>query len=80
MRIDSARWHDLLRSFTIGVKTLRIDDALTEELARALQVNEVGLDPGLLPNLQSITAKDNMFTSLIDTRQVMGRPVQFVRY
>ena len=75
--IDSATWHDLLRSF-IGVKKLTIiRDALSEELSRALQVVEVGLDPGFLPNLQSICANHNLFTSFIDTRQVVGRPVQF---
>ena len=75
--IDSATWHDLLRSF-IGVKELHIKEpALLEELSRALQVDEVGLDPGFLPNLQSIHATHNPFTSFIDTRQVVGRPVQF---
>ena len=73
--IDSATWHDLLRTF-IGVKQLRIGNALSEELSRALQADEVGLDPGFLPNLQSIHAKDNLFTSFIHTRQVVGRPVQ----
>ena len=76
--IDSATWHDLLRSF-IGVKKLCIYNVLLEELSRALQVTEIGSDPEFLPNLQSITAKDNHFTSFIDTRQVMGRPVQFER-
>ena len=75
--IDGTTWHELLRSF-IGVKELYIDDALLEELSRALQVDEVGLDPGFLPNLQSIHADDNLFTSFIDSRQVVGRPVQFV--
>ena len=77
--IDSATWHDLLRSF-IAVKGLRICDTLLEEFSRALQVDEVGSDPSFLPNLQSIGAKDNLFTSFIDTRQVVGRPVQFARY
>ena len=76
--IDSATWHDLLRSF-IGVKKLCIYNVLLEELSRALQVAEIGPDPEFLPNLQSITARDNYFTSFIDTRQVMGRPVQFER-
>ena len=76
--IDSATWHDLLRTF-IGMKQLRIGNALLEELSRALQVDEVGLDPEFLPNLQSIRATDNLFTSFIDTRQVVGRPVQFER-
>ena len=76
--IDSATWHDLLRTF-IGVKHLYINHALLEELSRALQVDEVGLDPEFLPNLQCIAAKDNHFTSFIDTRQVVGRPVWFVK-
>jgi hypothetical protein len=75
--IDSATWHDLLRSF-IGVKELYIDKRLLEELSRALQVDEVGSDPGFLPNLRSIHAADNLFTSFIDTRRVVDRPVQFL--
>ena len=74
--IDSATWHDLLRSF-IGVKQLYIDDRLLEELSRALQADEVGSDLGFLPNLRSVHAKDNRFSSFIDDRQVVGRPVQF---
>ena len=74
--IDSATWHDLLWSF-IAVKELHINNWLLEELARALQVDGVGLDPGFLPNLRSVHALDNLFTSFIDTRQVVGRPVHF---
>ena len=77
--IDSATWHHLLRSF-IGVKKLYIYNFLLEELSRALQVDEVGSDPSFLPDLQSIHASHNLFTSFIDTRQVVGRPVQFERY
>ena len=77
--IDSATWHDLLRTF-IGVKRLEFNDVLLEELSRALQADEVGLDPEFLPNLWSICARRNLFTSFIDTRQVIGRPVQFVKY
>ena len=73
--IDSTTWNDLLRSF-IGVKTLYINETLLEELSGALQV-EVGSDPGFLPNLRKIGASRNVFTSFIDTRQVVGRPVQF---
>jgi hypothetical protein len=40
-------------------------------------MDEVGLDPGFLPNLRSIRALDNLFTSFIDARRVVGRPVQF---
>jgi hypothetical protein len=77
--IDSTTWHDLLRPF-VGVKELYIAHGLLEELSRALQVDEVGLDPGFLPNLGSIYAADNLFTSFIDTRQVIGRPVQFLKW
>ena len=57
-----------------------VSDALSEELSCALQVDEVGSDPSFLPKLQSIHASHNLFTSFIDTRQVVGRPVQFKRY
>jgi hypothetical protein len=77
--IDSTTWHELLRPF-IGVKKLHIYERLLEELARALQVDGVGSDPGFLPNLRSIYSTDNLFTSFIDTRRVMGRPVQFVKW
>ena len=76
--IDSAMWRDLLRSF-IGMKVLHIFGKLSEELSRALQADEVGSDPGFLPNLQSIQASHNLFTSFIDTREVAGHPVQFVQ-
>ena len=61
------------------MKELYINEVLLEELSRALQVDEVGLDPGFLPNLRSIHAADNLFTAFIDTRQALGRPVQFAR-
>ena len=77
--IDSAMWHDLLRPF-IGVKMLYIDAALLGELSRALQGDEVRSDPGFLPNLQTIHARRNLFTTLINTRQVEGRPVEVVRW
>ena len=74
--IDSATWHDLLRSF-IGVQRLYIKGGLLDELSRALRVDEVGSDPGFLPNLRSISAGRNVFTTFIDTRRVVGRLVQF---
>ena len=77
--IDRTTWHDLLRSF-IGVKKLYIFNVFLEELSRALQVDEVGSDPGFLPHLRSIHARRNLFTSFTDTRQVVGRPVQFEWY
>jgi hypothetical protein len=77
--IDGTTWHELLWSF-IGVMQLYIDRALLKELSRMLEVDEVGSDPGFLPNLRSIRALDNPFTSFIDARQAMGRPVQFVEW
>ena len=77
--IESLTWQDLLRSF-IGVQRLYIEPELSEELSRALQADEVGLDSGFLPNLRSIHAEGNLFASFIDTRQGVGLPVQFVEW
>ena len=74
--IDGTTWHELLRLFT-GVKELYIDNGLLWELSHALQVDEVGSDPGFLPNLRSIRARRNLFTSFIDARRVVGRPVEY---
>ena len=73
--IDGTTWHDLLRSF-VAVKQLDVSRGLLEELSYALQVDEVGLDPGFLPDLQYIVAAENRFTSFFDARQLMGRPVK----
>ena len=76
--IDGTTWHELLRSF-IGVNALHICGALSQELSRALQVDEVGLDPGLLPGLQEIQfyeSMDRLFGSFIHARIVAGRPVR----
>ena len=79
--IDATTWHELLRSF-IGVNELRICGALSQELSRALQVDEVGLDPGLLPRLQELVSEfegvhpASLFGSFIHTRRVTGRPVR----
>jgi hypothetical protein len=78
--IDDTTWHELLRPL-VGVKEIRIDNGLLEELSRALQMDEVlALDPGFLPNLQIISGRDNPFSLFIDTRQVVDRPVQFLRW
>ena len=74
--IDITTWHDLLRSF-IGVQRLYIEHELSEELSRSLQVDEVGLDGGFLPDLRSIHARRNLFTSFMDARRVAGLPVTF---
>jgi len=79
--IDSTTWHELLRSF-IWVKELRICDTLSEELSRALQVDEIGSDPGLLPGLQELVSEfkgwraNSLFGSFIDARRAAGRPVR----
>jgi hypothetical protein len=77
--IDGTTWHDLIRPF-IQVKVLVVNSEFSEELSRALQVNEVGSDPGFLPNLREIIAEiiaaHNVFTSFIYARRVVGRPVK----
>ena len=73
--IDSTTLNELLRPF-IGVKELHINSWLLGELFRALQGDE-GSDPGFLPDLQNIVASSNRFSSFIDARRVVGRPVQF---
>ena len=70
---ENATWHDFLRRF-IGVKLICTDNALFDELSYALQVDEVRSDPGFLPNLQNVDAKDKSLT----TRRVVGSPVQFL--
>ena len=53
------------------------------ELSHALEVDEIGLDPGLLPDLQELVSdyrgehEDSLFGSFIHARQVAGRPVSF---
>ena len=59
------------------MKELLIETDLVEELAHVLRTGELGSDPDFLPDLQDIVAERNLFTSFIDTRQVVGRPVRF---
>ena len=81
--VDGAAWHGLLRPF-IGVNTLRVCRALAWELSCALQTDDVGLDPGLLPSLQELIPDISerytydSFASFIDACQVAGRPVRLV--
>ena len=78
--IDPTTWHELLRLF-VSVKELHTGHRLSVELSRALEVGEIGLDPGLLPDLQDIVSychgenRDSLFRSFIHARQVAGRPV-----
>ncbi len=72
--IDGTTWHELLRAF-IGVKKLRLCAALSQELSRALQVDDVGSDPGLLPGLREIVSEfmghgRDLFSSFIHARRV----------
>ena len=82
--IDGTTWHQLLRSF-VGVKELHICGALLPELSRALQVDNIGSDPGLLPGLQELVSvfkgehMDNLFDSFLHARGIGGRPVRLVR-
>jgi hypothetical protein len=48
--VDRSEWHKLLRSFR-NVKTLRVDDGLSEQLSRCLQSDNGGLPCDLLPEL-----------------------------
>jgi hypothetical protein len=59
------------------MKELRIEIGHLEKLPRALRMDEVGSDPGFLPDLQKIVAPRNLFSSFIEARQVARRPVQF---
>ncbi|KAH8978305.1 hypothetical protein EDB92DRAFT_1956704 [Lactarius akahatsu] len=79
--IDGTTWHELLSSF-IGAKELHISESLSQELSRALEVDDIGSDPGLLPNLQKLVVNqftrnyaDSLFGLFIHARQVTGRPV-----
>ena len=81
--IDGTTWHELLRSF-IGVKELRVYVGLVKEVSRALQVGEVGSEPGFLPDLHNIVSnswvfrEENLFASFIDARRAAGRPVRYI--
>jgi len=81
--VDRFEWHKLLRSFR-NVKTLRVDDGLSEQFSRCLQSDNGGLPWDLLPELQELTYSGNnkagdVFTSFIDARQNTDRPVTLVR-
>src|SRR6266404_9115655 len=81
--VDGTTWHDLLRSF-IGLNKLRICGSLSQELSRALQVDEIGLNPSFLPDLQEIEfyakSDENIFGPFLHARQVSGHPIRSTRY
>jgi len=78
--IDSTTWLGLLRPF-IGVKKLCVCNALLRELSSALQADDAGSDPGLLPCLRELECqpkgvfKPEPFDPFIDARRIAGRPV-----
>ncbi|KAI9432322.1 hypothetical protein H4582DRAFT_1104895 [Lactarius indigo] len=83
-KIDPTAWHELLRSESfIRVKELRICNSLSEELSRALQVDEIGSDPELLPSLRKLVSEFrgvpavtiSLFHWFIRDRRVAGRLV-----
>ena len=78
--IDSTSWLELLRLF-VNVKELHFDHNFSVELSRALELDEIGSDPGLLPDLRELVSDyrgkhaSSLFGSFIHARQVAGRPV-----
>ncbi|KAF8489560.1 hypothetical protein F5888DRAFT_1808752 [Russula emetica] len=77
--VDRTEWRKLLRSFS-DTKTLRIDDGITKELSRCLQLEDGELPLELLPELQELECSgsgdlDDVLTSFIDARQNTARPV-----
>ena len=63
------------------MKELHIDHNFSVQLSRALEVDEIWSDPGLLPDLREIASKyrgedaDSLFRSFIHARQVAGRTI-----
>jgi hypothetical protein len=81
--IDGTTWLELLGKFT-AMNELHLSAALSEELSRAFQVNDIGFDLEILPALQEIVSEcershaHDLFKSFTDARQVAGRPVSIM--
>jgi hypothetical protein len=79
---DRTQWRKLLRSFR-NVKTLRVPDGLTGELAHSLRPGDGELPMELVPELKVLeySADDagDAFTAFIDARRTAGHPVTLVR-
>lgn len=79
--VDGTTWRELLVPFT-GTRELHICHALAWELSFALQEEEAGLNPMLLPILKQLSPlleaehANNAFSSFLDARQIAGRPVR----
>ncbi len=77
--VDGTEWRKFLGSFS-HVKTLNVDDGLVKEVSRSLQLDDGELPLDLLPELQELTYPGSsdttdIFTSFIDARRNIGRPV-----
>ena len=80
--IEGTTWHELLRKFN-GVKELHICAALSQELSRALQVNDIGSNPAFLPRLRKIVSgsegsvAESLFSSFVHARRIASNPVRY---
>jgi hypothetical protein len=82
--LDSTMWHELLRPFN-GVKRLRIiSGQLAADLSSALDADDAGLIPWLLPELQELDLngaypyEETAFVAFIEARQSIGRPLNLL--
>ncbi|KAI0289021.1 hypothetical protein BC826DRAFT_644191 [Russula brevipes] len=81
--LDSVMWHELLRPFN-GVRRLGVSNHLAEELSCALDADDAGLIPWLLPELQELGLNDAYprveaaFAAFLNARQSVGRPVNLL--
>jgi hypothetical protein len=81
--LDSMMWHELLRPFN-DVKILRVSYELAVELSCALEADDAGVIPWLLPELQELGVNggyprvDTAFAGFIRARQSVGRPVNLL--
>ena len=81
--VDRIEWCKLLSSFS-NVKTLCVAHGFVERLSRYLQLDDGELPLELLPELQELTYfgggdTSDAFTSFIDSRQNVGRPITLIR-
>jgi hypothetical protein len=80
---DRTEWRKLLNLFR-NVKTLRVANGLVEDLSCCLQLDGGVLPLEMLPELQELTYSgsgniSDAFTSFIDARQDVGRPITLLR-
>jgi F-box-like len=81
--VDRVVWHELLEPFS-GVKRLHVGGTLAQKLSSALNADNSGLIPDLLPELQEIVSGPidsrtyNAFTAFLGVRRFAGRPARLV--